>query len=1017
MDAMVGRDWIMGVIGRKPGVAAIRAPVHPLLARQIRQASAGGVVDVDKLCRLVSASYGHADTERRQTERAAQTLRSDLDAAAQALHAESEARFAVAMDNVGEAVLIVDDNGRIERINKAAETMFAITASEAPGLPVRDFLGEEMECEGEHCNVGGVTREIVARRWGGGAFDAELTVGEVTGTGRCSRIGIVRDVTQRKQIEQELRDSESRFRDLAGSASDWFWETDADYKLTFVSERIAAVLGVKPAAILGHSFFDIGLGDDNPAQAAEHAADLAEHQPFRDVVFHVGPEDGKDSKIIRISGIPVHADGCFVGYRGVGADITREVMAEKRARQARQHLADAIESLVDAIAVYDADDRLVVFNRQYSRAFGITDDTIRAGLRFEEVLRIGLDGGIIRAEGGDPVTWFARRMALHRAASGEPFLVAMADGRWFLSREYRTRDGGTVGVRTDITEIKRREAELEVLRHRYELILGAAGEGIIGLNALGRITFANQTAAILLGHAPDDMVGCSFHALVRPVTVEVAGGVDAVRRAYVQGVAQQVRDDLFRRFDGSCFHVEYQVTPMREQGELAGAVLVFRDATLRLRYEEGLADQQRELERLVSERTTELRRENEIRKRTEAALRGSRERLKGIADSLFEGVLVVNRFGQLMFANASARRLLGCEAFTDDLEGHALDELMGLRQRGEVVGFADSPWRRVIADGEVVRDDDSLFVAHDGRQLSVAYACSPIREDGALRGAIISFRDIESLKQAQREALAASRLASVGQLAAGIAHEINTPVQYIGDNLRFIGGSLDKLSQAVEVAGDAERFAQVSARVKLGYLLRELPSAIEESLDGVGQIARIVLSMKEFSHPGTTAQSATDINRAIDSTLTVSRNTWKHVAEVERDLSADLPPVICHAGEMNQVFLNLIVNAADAIESSGRPLPGIIRVSTRDLGGWVEIQVADSGTGIAPDIAERIFDPFFTTKKVGKGTGQGLAICRDVVMVKHGGQIEAGISDLGGAVFTIRLPVDGLAVSAEGGLS
>jgi signal transduction histidine kinase len=273
------------------------------------------------------------------------------------------------------------------------------------------------------------------------------------------------------------------------------------------------------------------------------------------------------------------------------------------------------------------------------------------------------------------------------------------------------------------------------------------------------------------------------------------------------------------------------------------------------------------------------------------------------------------------------------------------------------------------------------------------------------------------LKQAQREAIQASRLASVGQLAAGIAHEINTPIQYVGDNLRYIGKSFAKFTDMIDagrtLAGlvrdrpdleeDSLRFEKAAA--KMLALAKETETAVQESLDGVAQIARIVLSMKEFSHPGTSAKTATNINKALESTLTVSRNEWKHAAEIEKNLDPSLPTVICHAGEMNQVFLNLIVNAAHAIEASGKPLPGRITIRTSHNDGHIEIHVVDNGTGIPENIQEKIFDPFFTTKEVGKGTGQGLAICRDVVVTKHGGSIEVTSHEGIGTEFIVLLPI------------
>ncbi|MDR3439772.1 ATP-binding protein [Telmatospirillum sp.] len=273
---------------------------------------------------------------------------------------------------------------------------------------------------------------------------------------------------------------------------------------------------------------------------------------------------------------------------------------------------------------------------------------------------------------------------------------------------------------------------------------------------------------------------------------------------------------------------------------------------------------------------------------------------------------------------------------------------------------------------------------------------------------------IEAMKKAQSEALQASRMASVGQLAAGIAHEINTPIQYIGDNLRFIGESLDELMDPVEndqkqtTASGSDASSAVRKKTpaeKLKFLRDELPTAVSESLDGVGQISRIVLSMKEFSHPGTTSKTITDINRSLESTLTVSHNLWKHVANVEQRFDPSLPQILCHAGEMNQVFLNLIVNAAHSIETSGKPLPGSIVIETGHDAGFVSIRVSDNGTGVPQAIRSRIFDLFFTTKEVGKGTGQGLAICRDVVVDKHGGTISVDGEEGVGAIFTIRLPI------------
>jgi len=423
-------------------------------------------------------------------------------------------------------------------------------------------------------------------------------------------------------------------------------------------------------------------------------------------------------------------------------------------------------------------------------------------------------------------------------------------------------------------------------------------------------------------------------------------------------------------------------------------------------HEVAIADHQRDLERLVAERTAQLAAENLTRAKTEEALRDSRRRLVGVTDSLLYSILVFTASGEVVFANLSARRMLGA----DEMEGLPLDDFLQIEEQGEPVPFLRSPLASVGGDGTPLTDNDAVLrIVRGGATLPVSYVCAPLADDSRRRNFVLSFRDITDIKRAQSDVLQASRLASVGQLASGIAHEINTPIQYIGNNLSFIADAVRQLLALFK--SDAE-----GAASKVAFLSEELPAAISESLDGVAHIARIVLSMKEFSHPGSTAKTLVDLNRALDTTLTVTSNVWKHAAAIERDYDPALPQVPCLAGEMNQVFLNLIVNAVHAIEGSGKPLPGTIRIATRQKDGHAEVIIEDSGTGIPQAVREKIFDPFFTTKEVGKGTGQGLAICQDLIVVKHGGTIEVGGAEGVGAVFTIRLPLEELVSAQEAGL-
>jgi signal transduction histidine kinase len=266
------------------------------------------------------------------------------------------------------------------------------------------------------------------------------------------------------------------------------------------------------------------------------------------------------------------------------------------------------------------------------------------------------------------------------------------------------------------------------------------------------------------------------------------------------------------------------------------------------------------------------------------------------------------------------------------------------------------------------------------------------------------------------------KLEAIGQLAAGIAHEINTPIQYIGDNTGFIKESWghlagllaaaqklrDELTRGIVSQAAIDIFDDCSRVADVEYLSQDIPRAIDQTLEGVRRVARIVSAMKEFSHPGSQEKRAVDLNRAIETTVTISHNEWKYVANVQTHLDPNLPLVPCLAGEINQVILNLVVNAAHAIADvlqQGAGSLGTITLSTRRDGDWVEISVADTGTGIPEHVRDRVFEPFFTTKEVGKGTGQGLTLAHAVVVKRHGGSIWLD-SEVGkGTTFFVRLPI------------
>ena len=316
------------------------------------------------------------------------------------------------------------------------------------------------------------------------------------------------------------------------------------------------------------------------------------------------------------------------------------------------------------------------------------------------------------------------------------------------------------------------------------------------------------------------------------------------------------------------------------------------------------------------------------------------------------------------------------------------------------------------------------YVDQKGKEEFLCLTVSPIlKEPGTQPGILLLGTSITKQKALEAQLAITQKMESIGHLAAGVAHEINTPIHYVAENVRFLKESFQDLhglldsystyletSQARNLNGDAASVVQEKVHeVDLEYLLTEIPAVLDQTMEGTTRVADIVQAMKELSHPGTGEKSAVDLNRAIQNAITVGTNEWKDIAEVVTDLDPALPQVPGFLGELNQVLLNLIVNATHAIaekNQAGTNGKGKISICTRHDGDCVELQVRDTGCGIPESIRARVFDPFFTTKEVGKGTGQGLALVHTIIVQKHAGTITVE-SEMGkGTTFIVRLPLN-----------
>jgi len=449
-------------------------------------------------------------------------------------------------------------------------------------------------------------------------------------------------------------------------------------------------------------------------------------------------------------------------------------------------------------------------------------------------------------------------------------------------------------------------------------------------------------------------------------------------------------------------------------GTIAGIISVLLDLTDKNRAEKLLHDRTAEL--LKS--NVELKHQIKKRKKAKRTVKEAHREIEHLISSLPTILIGLTRENKIIHWNSVAEKVL--ETPAADVMGLTLNQCDLEWDWAKISdGIAKSQ-----AEGCNVRVDNIHYRNADGEERYLGLTITPFNgKDSSMLGLTIIGADITDRVKFEAQRHQSQKMEAIGQLAAGIAHEINTPTQFVGDNTRFLQDAFGDLIEAcnlyiesIEAAKSGtlneELIQDVEKRFEeldIAYLEEEVPQAIQQTLKGVERITAIVQAMKIFAHPGGIEKEPIDINKEIEKTITITRNEWKYVAELITEFDAALPSVPCHRAEFNQVILNLIINAAHAIadangdHSSAR---GTIKISSGRAENWAEIRISDSGHGIPEEIRHRIFDLFFTTKEPGRGTGQGLAIAHSVIVDKHSGTIDIETGENRGTTFVIRLPID-----------
>lgn len=666
-----------------------------------------------------------------------------------------------------------------------------------------------------------------------------------------------------------------------------------------------------------------------------------------------------------------------LGTRDLSADAPLD-----RLRTEREFLSRLLDRMDVLLVVLDRTGRVVRFNRSCERLFGYT---------YREIKHKMTSGELPLPEEVRAIKQLLSRLTNGRNQEVYESQWRTSDGEWRTIQWSISilfdQQGGLEYVVATGTDVTSRETAEQLLQRERALLQAL-------INSIPDLIFYKDNHSHYLG------CNKAFEAFRRLGLKEIVGRTDvdfyppdlaAKFLASDQEVIEKRESVLYEDWttapNGKPVLLETRKTPYYTQdGQVLGVIGIGRDITRH--------------------------------RLTENALRLANVEIEQLIASLSSILIVIRPNLHIVRWNPTAVEVFG--KTPEDVIGRPLNEV-GLRWDWEKVAQALVVCRR---DQLPVNPEPLKFRRLDGSEGLLGLSVSPLRTDGnRITGFILLAADITERKILENRLAQSQKLESIGQLAAGVAHEINTPIQYIADNTKFLHNSFEALvsvmGQFKELLASANAGTIDSQQVEalnlaieaadLDFLCQEVPLAIQQSMEGINRVTEIVRAMKEFSHPGVRERQLVDINRALTSTLAVTRNEWKDRTDVETDLADGLPKVLCLPGEINQAFLNVLINAAQAVQAAleaGRRSRGLIRLKTIQDGDWVEIRICDNGDGIPEEIQPRIFEPFFTTKEVGKGTGQGLAIAYGIVVCKHGGTLAFETTPGVGTTFIIRLPIE-----------
>jgi len=854
---------------------------------------------------------------------------------------ESEERYRALFDRSLDCVFVHDFEGNFLDANDTALNLLGYEKEDIPHLNFAFLLSQDqlpttlatlrkLKDTGAQKEV----NEFRLRCKDGSFVDVEVIGAIIYHEGKPHAIqGVGRDITDRKKAEETLRQSEERYRAILEEMGDGYFETDLAGNLTFVNDAMIRVLGYSKEEIIGMNYRALRPKKDAKAVFKAYNRIYKTGEPLRNFFTEIICKDGRHI-FAETSAFSIRNDkGEIIGFRGVRRDLTERKKAAEALEKSEMRYRQLAENAGEAILVIQ--DNVIKFANPKGAEL--------SGYSIEELASRPFVNFIHSNDIDMVADRYARRLKGEAVPQIYDFRIIRKDGdiRWSelnavpISWEDRP---AVLCFMSDITERKQAEEALRQSEERYRTMLEEMEDGYYEVDMAGTFTFVNDAMSRILGYSRDELIGMNYKAYTPKEDVKPI--FQAYNRVYRTGEPLKWYPMAEFRKDGTQILAEDSVFPLRnEKDEVIGFRGISRDVT--------------------------------ERKRAEEALRQSKERYRTILEEMQDSYFEVDLAGNFTFVNSAACRHLG----------YSREELIGMSYKGftaeDYIKSVFQIFNEVYRTAMPNKGFHWKIIRKDGSPGFIDTSVALLRND---QGEIIGFsgvgRDVTERKKIEDQLILTDRLASIGQLAAGIAHELNNP-------LTAVIGFSDLL------------------------LERDLSADVKEDLETINREAmraiNIVKGLLAFAREQRIEKALVDINSSIQRGLQL-RSYEQRVSNIEVDarFAPALPQVMGNGSQLQQVFISIIVNAEQAMLEAHKR--GKLTIVTERVGNIVRVSFTDDGPGISPDNMKQLFTPFFTTREVGKGTGLGLSICHGIV-TEHGGKLYAESEPGEGATFVVELPI------------